>query len=163
MVGFVVFDPVAFPGGFGWTREFDRLKLETGRQKPGNRTLVIGDETPGAGDAETGGRRFRAIWGDTAPGECDELVELCVSALEFPLRVRAWAPGDRMVLSYGTKKLKKLMAEARIPRSGRGGVPVLVDARGRVIWAAGLPVSSRAKARAGEPSFFLGIRDAHER
>jgi tRNA(Ile)-lysidine synthetase-like protein len=151
------------PGGFGWTREFDRLKLETGREKPGDRALVIGDATPGAGYGEMGGRKIHAVWGDTASGECDEIVELRTSALDFPLRLRAWAPGDRMVLSYGTKKLRKLMAEARIPRSDRGAVPVLVDARGRVIWAAGLPVSTRAQAREGEPSFFLGFRNAHER
>jgi tRNA(Ile)-lysidine synthase len=62
--------------------------------------------------------------------------------LELPVRVRAWCPGDRIRYSYGSKKLKKVFGEARIPRDGRARVPIVVDGQGRVLWVPGVTRSS---------------------
>lgn len=59
-------------------------------------------------------------------------------ALAEPLTVRGWRPGDRIRLAYGTKKLKKLFLEARLPREERARTAVVVDARGTVLWIPGL-------------------------
>jgi tRNA(Ile)-lysidine synthase len=77
--------------------------------------------------------------------------------------LRGWIPGDRIRLGYGTKKLKKLLAEARVPEGRRKELPVLCDARGRVLWVAGVATSVLARSPVGEPSFFLGIEDVLQR
>lgn len=41
-------------------------------------------------------------------------------------------------MPYGSKKLKKLFAEARIPIHERAAVPIVVDADGRVCWVVGV-------------------------
>ena len=69
-------------------------------------------------------------------------------------------PGDRILLSYGTKKLKKLLAEAKIPVKERARTPVLVDEGGLVLWVAGVASSARIPVREGTEAFFLGIRHA---
>ncbi len=61
--------------------------------------------------------------------------------VRFPLDVRPWAPGDRVALPYGRKKVKKILLEARIPADRREGWPVVADADGAVLW---VPGSARA-------------------
>jgi tRNA(Ile)-lysidine synthase len=56
-----------------------------------------------------------------------------------PLTVRPRQPGDVM-LPFGLnadKRIKDLMNEQKIPRSERDGWPLLVDARGRILWLVG--------------------------
>lgn len=80
--------------------------------------------------------------------------------LEFPLRFRGRTPGDRIRLPYGSKKLKKLFAEARIPATERHRIPVLADGRGRVLWVPGVARASGTDPADGETPFFIGIEDA---
>jgi tRNA(Ile)-lysidine synthase len=56
----------------------------------------------------------------------------------FPLLLRGRQPGDRVHTPAGTKSLKKLMIERRIPLGERSRLPVLVDATGRILWVAGI-------------------------
>jgi len=60
----------------------------------------------------------------------------------------------------GSKKLVKLMAEARLPRRERTRTPVLADAGGRVLWVPGLARSVDAGPATGE--FFIGVEDADD-
>ena len=57
--------------------------------------------------------------------------------VRFPLDVRPWAPGDRMTLPYGKKKVKKILLEARVPADRREGWPVVADADGSILWVPG--------------------------
>ena len=57
--------------------------------------------------------------------------------VRFPLDVRPWAPGDRMTLPYGRKKVKKILLEARVPADRRRGWPVVADADGSIVWVPG--------------------------
>jgi tRNA(Ile)-lysidine synthase len=57
------------------------------------------------------------------------------------LRVRSWRPGDRLVLSGGSRKLQDLFTDAKVPRDGRAGVPVLLCGKS-IVWVAGGPVSA---------------------
>ncbi len=43
-----------------------------------------------------------------------------------------------MRYSYGSKKLKKVFGEARVPVDRRSRLPVVVDGRGRVLWVPGV-------------------------
>ena len=59
--------------------------------------------------------------------------------VRFPLDVRPWAPGDRVTLPYGKKKVAKILLEARIPADRREGWPVVADAGGVIVWVPGSP------------------------
>ena len=58
-------------------------------------------------------------------------------SVRFPLDVRPWAPGDRMTLPYGKKKVKKILLEARVPANRREGWSVVADAGGSIVWVPG--------------------------
>jgi len=150
------------PGGYSLTREFDRLQVRISDSVAGDHPLVVEGPAAGVGEVLVSGKRFAVVWGEELPGSCDETLGVLLSALEFPLRLRGWLPGDRMAFPYGTKKLKKLLAEARIPVSERGRIPVLLDARGRVLWAAGLASSVLVQVGTSKPTYFFGIREIYE-
>jgi tRNA(Ile)-lysidine synthetase-like protein len=64
-----------------------------------------------------------------------------------------------MVLEYGTKKVKKLLLEARVSARERGRTPLLVDADGAVLWVVGVRRSGRAEP-GGEDWICVRITDA---
>jgi tRNA(Ile)-lysidine synthase len=106
--------------------------------------------TRGGGVAEVGGRRVAVRW---RPGGTDDgtptrpergRVALPVAAEHFPLRLRSWRPGDRLRTAGGTRKLKKLFAEARVAREERGRRLVLADRQGRVLWVEEVATASAA-------------------
>ena len=123
-----------------------------GDAPPADRSLVIGG---GEGEeaARVGGRELRVRWGAGGEG-------VRVAAQRLPLTLRGWLPGDRMKTRGGTKKLKKLFLEARIPRPQRARTAVLADAEGRVLWAHGLAPAADAEPLPGEATITISITDA---
>jgi len=82
------------------------------------------------------------------------------SKLVFPLTLRPWRPGDRLRLPYGTKKVKKLLAEARVGASVRERALVLADASGHLLWLVGV-ASTTMELHEGDETFHIGVaRDA---
>ncbi len=143
----------------GWTlrRELDRLVLlRAGPSLPPDQPLVIPGPEPGRGEALVGGERVRVSWGIAEPGGASVQAErFDMDALRFPLLVRGRAPGDRIRLPGGTKKVKKLFLERRIPATLRARIPLLVDAKGDVLW---IPRVARAEPSEGDvPSGALRI------
>ena len=94
--------------------------------------------------------RFRVIdW----PAKRGDTIErgfvLDREALQSPLVLRNWRPGDKLRPSghRSTHKLKRLLSEKRVSRWERQGWPV-VTSNGALVWARGLPVA--AEFAAGE-------------
>ena len=116
----------------------------------GPAAVSVGPDS-GEGAFARGGREVEVAWGP-APGHGYPFVA-CFSpgSVRFPLTVRPWEPGDRMTMSYGKKKVKKILLEARIPADRRNGFPVVADAGGTVLWVPGVT----------EP--FPGVRDSPKR
>jgi tRNA(Ile)-lysidine synthase len=88
------------------------------------------------------------------PGTCSDWAVFDLDALDAPIVVRSRLPGDRMTVfgMEGTKKLKDLMMEARIPRRVRDRHPV-VEAGGRVLWVPGVRRSALAPVTSGTRRF----------
>ena len=154
----------SLPGGFRLSREFEVLRLH--RPDEGDtseaQVLVVPDREGGSGILRLGGKELEVTWGPVRPVGSVDLLEIPRSDLAFPLRFRAWAAGDRIELPYGTKKLKKLFGEAKIPVEERSRIPVLIDSHGRILWVAGLASSVLVAASAGTEAFFVGIRNVDQ-
>lgn len=62
----------------------------------------------------------------------------------FPIIIRTREPGDRMSLKgmKGTKKIKSIFIDEKIPIEQRGSWPVVTDAIGRILWLPGLKKSA---------------------
>jgi tRNA(Ile)-lysidine synthase len=144
-------------GGITLRRELDRVWLGTSVAVPEqpDRPLLIPDARPGSGEAWLAGRTFAVSWGGPDVEGGLDVATFDPRELHFPLCVRAREDGDRIRLPGGTKKVKKLLLEARIPRMERSAVPLVVDALGRVLWIPGVARAERADS-AGE-ALTIGI------
>ncbi|MFU1796705.1 tRNA lysidine(34) synthetase TilS [Paenibacillus azoreducens] len=78
-------------------------------------------------------------------GSCAEAV-FDAGQLKFPLTLRSRLPGDTMKVMglNGSKKVKDIFIDAKIPPSVRSRIPVLVDGSGHIIWIPGVRRSEHA-------------------
>lgn len=138
-------------GSVSFGVELDRCVL--GRPMPlgEDRPLAIRDAGPGRGAVVLAGHTVPVAWGGDEALTLERWASFGVEAIRFPLVVRSRRPGDRIRLPGGTKKVKKVMLESRIPPSERHRVPLLVDAEGTVLWIAGL-AKAESVGPEGEPS-----------
>ncbi|HSM59656.1 MAG TPA: tRNA lysidine(34) synthetase TilS, partial [Longimicrobiales bacterium] len=141
-------------------RELGRIVLRRRPTSAPDVALEIPGAGRGHGRARVGGRWLRVSWGgrEAPAGRGGE--PFSAARLRFPLRVRGREPGDRVRLAYGTKKLKKLFLERRVPPSARAGVALLVDADGTVLWIPGIARSVHAVPTEGEETMTIEIADA---
>ena len=123
--------------GFRVDRAFDVFRIARDSAVDTDITAHIADCSGGTAEAVIAGRKWDVVW-TTSPNTFDNAERFSCDAVAFPLEVRSWRAGDRIRMSYGTKKLKKLFAEARIPIHERAAVPIVVDAAGRVCWVVGV-------------------------
>jgi len=139
-------------------RDLGRLVLVASRPRAGEVPVVIADSGEGSAVARIGGIPWRVRWGRGrgAPGA----ERLSVDAVRFPLVVRGREPGDRLRMEYGTKKVKKLLLEARVPAARRAEVPVLADATGRVLWVVGVARSRDAHPEGDQEALTVEIAHA---
>jgi tRNA(Ile)-lysidine synthase len=147
--------------GFQVTREFECVVFSAPRGlTEGDPQLQIVGAASGSGRVSVGLRSFAVRWGagDPEPGGAD-WVERFSSELQYPVRVRAWRPGDRMHFDFGSKKLKKIFGEARVPVRARGSVPVLLDSANRVLWVPGLARSRWAPPAGGESGITICVKE----
>lgn len=143
-------------GGVTLRRELDRVTLGVPIDAPADRPLHIPDAGPGSGSALLGGRSVPVSWGGPHAAAGLQSATFDPDALRFPLCVRAREPGDRIRLVGGTKKVKKLLLERRIPSAERDGVPLIVDAAGDVLWIPGLARAAHPSGEGGDLSIAVG-------
>ena len=132
-------------GGIWLRRDMERLRVVRGEAAAPDRLVTVPGPASGRDRAVLGGRAYDVAW-DTGGREDRNATDsplageeaFAAVALAFPLTVRGWRPGDRLRLAYGSKKLKKLFLEARVPAGDRARTPVLADADGSVLWVPGL-------------------------
>jgi tRNA(Ile)-lysidine synthase len=153
------------PGGVRILAEFETARIERAAPAPMDRPLAIPLCEPGAefsGTAEIGGRRRRVrAWAGSAAEAPHARWRVAIdpAAVRFPLLLRGRRAGDRVRTAGGTKTLKKLFIERRVPRSARARVPVLADATGAVLWVALSGVPAEPAPADGDLAFTLAILD----
>ncbi len=110
----------ALPGGVTIARQYDRLTAL--REEPALEPTEL--KVPG----ETVTGSFRIL---CAPAkEIVNTADTFTVCPEGALTVRSRRSGDRIRLSGGTKSLKKLFIDRKIPATERDGIPVLCDEKG---------------------------------
>lgn len=152
-------------GGVTVRREYDRVVVErrTDTLPALDESLELEELRSGERDVTISGVRWRVRWwlgapkGDRSSDEYFACFDL--SEFQSPLSVRSWRPGDRIRLNAGTRKLKKVFADARIGRSERGSYPLLVDRWG-VLWIVGLLRGVRATGHGDKEVLSVSIRRA---
>ncbi len=150
----------ALGGGLTLRRELDRLVVARARVDGPDAPAVIDGPGAGAARIRLGGTAWLVRWSGTDEGGEGWREAFAIATLRFPLGVRGWLPGDRARLPYGSKKLKKLFLEARVPPGRRHRIPVVVDATGAVLWVPDVVRSAEASPSEGEGAIYIRITHA---
>lgn len=141
------------PGGLLVAREYDRLLLSSSvaaELAPQPEILVSGPgtvEVPGAGHILTLQLRERE---GILPQDYDGITRAAFDAdeLPFPLTIRTPRPGDRFRPwgMQGTRKLKKVLIDLKMPRGRRERLPLLLK-DDVILWIPGIRRSDAAPIR----------------
>lgn len=136
---------VMIGGGLQVTREYGRILIARERA-PVSRGAVQVHEGAGRGFLRIGERSLQVRWRPvSAEAARPERIAVAVSPGHYPLTFRGWEYGDRIRLARGTRKLKKLFGDRRIPLSERARLPVLADRTGNILWIEGLAVADACR------------------
>ena len=127
-----------FPGGITVRRCYDQLTVA----QPEETWQPV--ELPVPGCVELGSYRITAAHTDTAHRQTDHFT-VCPQGTMY---LRARQSSDRIRLSGGTKSLKKLFIDKKIPASQRQRIPVLADDTG-VIAVCGIGANLDRIAQSG--------------
>jgi tRNA(Ile)-lysidine synthase len=150
------------PGGIRITTEFgtariERAPAEAPETEPDEPLRIAGDED-GEGRFVIGGRPGIARWTCGPADGADEeghTLRMAAQGVRLPLVLRGRAPGDRIRTRAGTRPLKKVLGEARVPLRARRALPVLADADGAVLWVPGVARADVPAPRPGERAITL--------
>jgi tRNA(Ile)-lysidine synthase len=144
-------------------RAFDHLVIELVSERGVDGSIEIGEPGAGCGDFVIGGQQWSAIWSVSDEMHGAWVERFSLSELEFPVRMRAWTAGDRVNYSYGSKKLKKVFGEARVPLDKRARTPVVVDGAGHVLWVPGVARSCLEAPASEEDAFIISLSTSEAR
>lgn len=128
---------VNFPAGLKLIKAYDQLAIRFPQPQsaPYQRLLKI----PGRLALPNGSIIYASM--ENSPDEKSrQTFTFDASGIELPLIVRTRKSGDRMHVKgmRGTKKLKDIFIDEKIPKQERDEWPVVTDSQGRIIWLAGL-------------------------
>ncbi len=151
---------VSLGGGLTLRRELERLVLARVRAEGPDAPASIDGPNAGEVGVRLCGAAYRVRWCEEEWGGEGWREAFALATLRFPLEVRGWMPGDRARLPYGSKKLKKLFLEARVPPGRRHRIPVVLDATGAVLWVPDVVRSADARPSEREGVIYIGITHA---
>jgi len=79
----------------------------------------------------------------------NNVCRLMSTEIELPLYVRTRKLGDVMQLKKinGTKKIKDIFIDAKVPLYQRDTWPIVVDSKGNIIWIPGIKKSKFSKQK----------------
>lgn len=156
----------SLPGGIVVRREYDKLIIETQKETaPADSPAVVVTETGLVDFPETGTCfEFRLLNArDALPLDLTSDFHAYFDAdqADFPMVLRVFRPGDTMRLwgTGGTRKLKKIFIDARVPRDLRQAWPLLTR-DDEILWIPGLRRSHAAPVLP-ETSRILEVRLVH--
>jgi len=127
------------PDGYRVFRSYDRIVFA--RREAGNPDFSIIIDGFGSYSLPDGS----VIAVKQKPDVMDGIsIELWYNNLDliFPMTIRTRKDGDRMAFSYGTKKIKDLFIDQKIPMAERARMPLLVGKTGTVLWIPELKIKA---------------------
>lgn len=126
-----------FPAGLLLTKAYQKLILQF--SQPQSAPFCYQLETPGQLVLPDGTIICASIEHSLAK-ESKDTIFLYADGVSLPLYVRTRKPGDRMSIKglQGSKKLKDIFIDEKVPKQEREKWPVVTDACDRIVWLAGL-------------------------
>jgi tRNA(Ile)-lysidine synthase len=141
-------------GDLSMVREYDEIRFQKPMTLSGDYVYLVALEEGKLCIPEAGVELSFSVATDSAnwrestprPSSAQEAY-FDLDQLRLPLSVRNRAAGDRFepLGLNGSKKVKDMLIDAKIPPSRREAIPLMVDAAGSILWIPGLRRSKHAQ------------------
>ena len=115
-------------------------------------------KVPGHIDLPGGYRITATILDEFPQGKTNRNFFVCdPNNITLPIVVRTRQPGDRMTIKgmNGTKKVKDIFIDSKVPRERRDHWPIVLDSDDRLLWLPGLKKSSYATSENNLSKYIL--------
>lgn len=137
---------IDFPLRLRVTNIYGQIYLQFGQQpsvKPAHSSLL---PVPGEALLPDGTKVEAAIINE-APAENEATFVFPLDSISLPLHIRVRKAGDRMSVRglNGSKKLKDIFIDAKIPKNLRDNWPIIADDKGEILWVVGLKKAETAQ------------------
>ena len=132
-----------FPNGLRIVRSYDECILTFGEEEAQSYRFTL--DIPGHTYFSNGSEIISEIWGCYPDGmDGNDVFIIDPDLISLPLYVRSREIGDKVSLKgmNGTKKVKDIFIDNKIPLHERQVFPLIEDNDGRIIWLPGLKKSS---------------------
>lgn len=147
-----------FPHGLTLEKSYETLLLYYKDQYPENNSFHQTIHIPATLDFPDGAK-LTASYTDS-PREEDKYIFVCdVNKVTLPLYIRTRQNGDRMSWKglKGSKKIKDIFIDAKIPRKERDDWPIVTDNNGEILWLIGLRKGKKAAIMEEKGSLFIQL------
>lgn len=130
---------IDFPQELQIERSYEWIIISFSDQKPQNSTFQKVLHIPNDIDLPNGSKLI-ATYTDHPPKVDHNLWGGAVNNIHLPLYIRTRKPGDRVSWPglNGSKKVKDVFIDEKVPRKDRDKWPLVVDANGEIVWMVGL-------------------------
>lgn len=126
-----------FPKGLIVTKSYKQCTLAINQEEKKHSLLSYSLSVPGEVFIKDD-FSIRAEWIEGIPEKIDGIdFFICnPDVLALPLHIRSRSDGDRMTIKgmNGTKKVKAIFIDEKIPRDQRDNWPIIEDANGHILW-----------------------------
>ena len=82
-------------------------------------------------------------------------LKLCYNDLKLPFLIRNRRKGDFIRMSYGNKKVARIMIDAKVPPKMRDIIPLVFDNEGELFWVYSLAKSQDTVLQKSKGDIFL--------
>ncbi|WP_407272599.1 tRNA lysidine(34) synthetase TilS [Radiobacillus sp. PE A8.2] len=128
---------IDFPLGLKLIKSYDIILFRFGEFQPVEYVMQL--TIPGSISLPDGGMIVSSI--TKFPKEESENIYVCeMDTIRTPLIVRTREPGDKMKIRgmNGSKKIKDIFIDEKIPVQKRATWPIVLDSKGNILWLIGL-------------------------
>ncbi len=78
--------------------------------------------------------KYKFYFSCVKPNSNAKYIRLCYNKLNLPFIIRAKEEGDTIKLGIGTKKVSRILIDAKVRKDERGFVPIITDSNNEVLW-----------------------------
>ncbi|MCM1131787.1 MAG: tRNA lysidine(34) synthetase TilS [Anaeroplasma bactoclasticum] len=99
--------------------------------------------------------RYKFYFSKKIPQNNEKYLKLCYNDLKLPFFIRNKKEGDFINMSYGNKKVARILIDEKIPVSKRNQIPLVFDQEGNLLWIYNLAKSQAVQNQKDKSDIFL--------
>lgn len=100
-------------------------------------------------------KQYKFYFSKKLPQNNEKYLKLCYNDLKLPFFIRNKKDGDFINMSYGKKKVARILIDEKIPASKRNQIPLIFDNEGDLLWIYNLAKSQAVQIQKDHSDIFL--------